>query len=98
MSTAVSGATITSTVVNRSSTSQCSRSESTRPPYTGGQEAHGVKSSSTTMPPGSTSSATASGPLSLGSRASRNSRENGPRTPSFDQSAASTSTAGSSLK
>ena len=57
-----SGATITSTVVKRSSVSHCSRSVSTRPLETGGHTSHGVKSSSTTRPPPSTRSATASTP------------------------------------
>ena len=57
---------MTSTVVNRSSVSHCSRRVSTRPSETGGQNSHGVKSSSTTMPPGSTRSATASTPTVVG--------------------------------
>jgi D-3-phosphoglycerate dehydrogenase len=98
ISTEESSATITSTVVNRSSVSHCSRSTSTRPAYTGGHDEHGVKSSRTTTPPGSTRSMTVSAPLSLGSRASRNSSENGPLSRRVDQSAASTSTRSSSVK
>ena len=51
ISTEVSSATITSTLVNRSSLSQSSRSVSTRPRASGGQVGQGVKSSSTIMPP-----------------------------------------------
>ena len=70
-----SGATITSTAVNRSSVSQVSRRMSTRPAVIGGHISHGAKSSSTTIPPGSTRSATASTLESSGTEGSRNSSE-----------------------
>lgn len=54
--TAASSATITSTLVKRGSVSHCWRTASTRPPYIGGHPWLGVKSSSTTRPPGSSSS------------------------------------------
>ena len=93
-----SGAIITSTAVNRSSVSQDSRSVSTRPMKIGGQDSHGVKSSSTTMPPGSIRSTIESTPTAEGVPESRNSSENGPMSCSVDQSAASTSTWSSSAK
>src|SRR5215203_2459619 len=93
-----SGAIITSTAAKRSSLSHSSRSVSTRPAYVGGQCSHGVKSSRTTMPPSSRRSQTFSGPTAEGLPESRNSRENGPLSSSVDQSAATTSTCGSSSK
>ena len=48
---------------------------STRPPEIGGHISHGVKSSSTTMPPASTRSTTASTPTAAGSPESRKSSE-----------------------
>lgn len=66
-----SEATITSTVVKRSSVSHSSRSVSTRPWKTGGHSSHGTKSSRTTMPPPSTRSATASTRTDPGSPESR---------------------------
>ena len=89
--TAASGATITSTVVKRLSISHSCRSVSTRPSYIGGHTADGVKSSSTTKPPGSTTSAMMSRADSFASRASTNSRANGPRSISAVQSAETTS-------
>jgi uncharacterized membrane protein YczE len=86
-----------STAANRSSVSQRSRTVSTRPSTMGGQKADGTKSSSTAMPPGSSRRATTS-MLSMTSRMSMNSSENGAYCSSVDQSPAITSTLSVSAK
>ena len=85
MSSEASGSMSISTAVKRSSVSHCSRIVSTWPSTIGGQWLEGTKSSSTAMPPGSSRSASTS-MLSMTSRTSTNSSENGAYCSSVDQS------------